>query len=126
LPSGPTTPDVVSVQAKEVPDLDAGQLLLRPLAFSVDATLRGQLTGVEGSYFLPQIGLREAITGIALAEVVASRRPDHPPGDRVIAQVEWAELSVWPTHDHLLDLTTVDPRIRKPSHALSVYGSSAG
>jgi NADPH-dependent curcumin reductase CurA len=38
LPSGPITPDVVSVQAKEVPDLDAGQLLLRPLAFSVDAT----------------------------------------------------------------------------------------
>jgi hypothetical protein len=36
------------------------------------------------------------------------------------------ELSAWPTHDHWLDLTTVDPRIRKPSHALSVYGSSAG
>lgn len=126
LPTGPVEPGIFTIATRELPELKDGQLLLRPIVFSVDATLRGQLSGVEGSYFLPQIPLGEAVTGIAVSEVVASRRPDHQPGDRMISQVDWADLSVWPPRDSWLEPTPLDPRFRRPSHALSVFGLLGG
>lgn len=66
------------------------------------------------------------MTGIGVAEVVASRHPGHRPGDRVLGQLEWAELSIWPPRDNWMDLTPVDPRIHRPSHALSVFGLLGG
>ncbi|GAA4201758.1 MDR family NADP-dependent oxidoreductase [Actinocatenispora rupis] len=125
IPTGRIEPDHFTIQTKNLPNLTNGQLLLRPIVFSLDATLRGQLTGQEG-YFLPQIPLGEAITGIAVSEVVESRHPNLQPGDRVLSQAEWADLSVWPPRDSWLDPTPLDPRIDKPSHALGVFGLLGG
>ncbi|MFE3170099.1 zinc-binding dehydrogenase [Amycolatopsis sp. NPDC059090] len=125
LPVGRVEPEHFTVATKRLPELQDGQVLLRPLAFSVDATLRGQVTGDE-SYFLPQIPLGEAVTGIGVSEVVASRHPGRTPGDRVVSQVEWADLSIWPTWDHWLEMAPLDPRIRKPAHALGVFGLLGG
>jgi len=126
LPAGRVNPEQFTLATKELPELDADQLLLHPIAFSVDPTLRGQLTGIEGSYFQAQIPLGGAVTGIAVSEVVESRHPDHEPGQRVLSQAEWADLSVWPPRDSWMDPSPVDPRIRKPSHALGVFGLLGG
>ncbi|MCI2417947.1 NADP-dependent oxidoreductase [Saccharopolyspora sp. K220] len=125
LPTGRVEPEHFTIRTKELPDLTDGEMLLRPIAFSVDATLRGQLTG-QDNYFAPQVPLGEAVTGIAVSEVVESRHPDHQPGDRVVGLVEWADLSVWPPRTDWIGLTKLDPRVRKPSHALGVYGLLGG
>jgi hypothetical protein len=125
LPTGRIEPGLFTLTTKELPRLRDGQLLLRPLAFSVDATLRGQLTGNDG-YFLPQIPVGAAVTGLAVSEVTASRHPGHQPGDRVVSQAEWADLSIWPPHGTWLEPAPVDPRIRRPSRALGVFGLLGG
>ncbi|MFJ8228498.1 zinc-binding dehydrogenase [Streptomyces sp. NPDC094448] len=125
LPTGRIEPDLFTLTTKELPGLRDGQLLLRPLAFSVDATLRGRLTGIDG-YFLPQIPVGAAVTGLAVSEVAASRHPDHRPGDRVVSEAEWADLSIWPPRGTRLEPAPLDPRIRKPSHALGVFGLLGG
>ena len=86
----------------------------------------GQLAGVQDSYFLPQIPLGEAVTGIAVSEIIASRHPVYRTGQRVVSLTEWAELSVWPPRDNWLDLTRLDERIRELSHALGVFGLLGG
>lgn len=48
LPTGRIEPDHFTITEKELPEPHDGRLLLRPIAFSIDATPRGQLTGVEG------------------------------------------------------------------------------
>jgi len=126
LDRGPVTPDLFDIGTKNVPEPGPGQLLLRPITFSVDATLRGQLSGEDGSYFLPQIPLDEAVTGIAVAEVIASRHADFQPGQRLVALTEWADVSLWPPRDNWLRPTLLDPRIHLPSHALSVFGLLGG
>jgi NADPH-dependent curcumin reductase CurA len=126
LRAGPVTPDLFDIDTRVVPKPERGQLLLRPIAFSIDATLRGQLSGEEGSYFLPQMSLEEAVTGLAVAEVIASRHPDFQPGQRLVALTEWAEVSLWPPRDNWLEPTLMDPRIHTPSHALSVFGLLGG
>lgn len=103
-----------------------GQLLLRPAAFSIDPTIRGQLTGVEGSYFLPQLSVGGPVTGIAVAEVVESRNDKHQPGELVLGLAEWADYSIWPAPGNWMDLEVVDTRFGKPSHALGVFGGLGG
>jgi N-terminal domain of oxidoreductase len=74
------------------PDLSAGQVLIRPIVFSVDPTLRGRLTGVD-NYYAPQVRLGAPIDGWAVGEVVESRLETVHPGDRVTGSMEWAELA---------------------------------
>lgn len=127
LQHGAVTPDLFGVATKALPELTDGQLLLKPIAFSLDATLRGQLSGRDGSYFLPQIPLDGAVTGIAVAEVVASRHRDFSTGAQIVTLAEWAEFSVWPPRENWLgEPQPLDPRIANPAHALSVFGLLGG
>jgi hypothetical protein len=122
LPTGRIDADDFTIQTKDVPDLLDGQLLLRPIAFSIDPAIRGQLTGVEGSYFLPQLKVGDPLTGVAVAEVVTSRDDNHQPGDLVLGMAEWADYSIWPAPGNWMSLQAVDPGIGKPSYALGVFG----
>jgi NADPH-dependent curcumin reductase CurA len=126
LPTGRVEAGDFTIERKDVPDVEEGQLLLRPVAFSIDPTMRGQLTGVEGSYFLPQLSVGGPVTGIAVAEVVESRNGRHQPGELVVGLAEWADCSIWPAPGNWMDLESVDPRFGKPSHALGVFGRRGG
>lgn len=127
VPNGPVEAEDFSVTVGEVPDLAAGQVLIRPIVFSVDPTLRGRLTGVD-NYYAPQVRLGAPIDGWAVGEVVESRLETVHPGDRVTASMEWAELTIWPPADHWLHdtLQHVDPELEKPSYALGVLGQNGG
>jgi NADPH-dependent curcumin reductase CurA len=126
VPTGRVDADDFTVEQKDVPDPEEGQLLLRPVAFSIDPTTRGQLTGVEGSYFLPQLSVGGPVTGIAVAEVVESRNDRHQPGELVVGLAEWADYSIWPAPGNWMNLESVDPRFGTPSHALGVFGVRGG
>jgi len=125
-PTGRIDADDFTVQTRELAELEDGQLLLRPVAFSIDPTIRGQLTGVDGSYFLPQMKVGEPIDGIAVAEVIEANDGTHFPGDIVLGLSEWADYAIWPTPNNWAGLEGVDPRFGKPTHALGVYGKLGG
>ncbi|MET8983154.1 NADP-dependent oxidoreductase [Streptomyces sp. NPDC004539] len=127
VPSGPVEPWHFSTSTRELPDLREGQVLARPVVFSVDPTLRGQLTGID-SPIHPQVRLGAAIVGHAVAEVVESRADGVRPGDLVTGRFDWADLAVWPPQEDSLsiELQQVEAGIGTPSHALAVLGLTGG
>lgn len=124
VPTGPVKPDHFTVATRDVRDPREGEVVLRPLVFSLDPTVRGRLTGTDDF-----VRLGEPITGAAVAEVLESRNPAVRSGDIVTGlAIEWAEVSIWPTADkrHADELTQVPQGVEKPSHAVGVFGIMGG
>jgi NADPH-dependent curcumin reductase CurA len=109
------------VKTNDIAPLQDGQVLLRPVAFSMDPTLRGQMTSIEGSYFLDQLHAGDPVIGWAVSEVIESRDDRFRPGDQVIGYTEWAELAIYPAPLNPVDLQVVDERITSPSLALGPH-----
>jgi NADPH-dependent curcumin reductase CurA len=114
------------VKTNDIAPLQDGEVLLRPVAFSMDPTLRGQMTGIDGSYFLDQLQAGDPVIGWAVSEVIESRDDRFRPGDQVIGYTEWAELAIYPAPLNPVALQVVDERITSPSLALGVYGLIGG
>ncbi len=116
-------PDDLVIEHRPNPSIQAGQVLLLPIAFSVDPVTQNRLTGRPG--FLPQIALGAPIDGPAVRRVTDSRHPDHSVGDLVVGLMDWASYSVWhPSDDDFLGLSKIDGRLGKPSHMLACTGST--
>jgi NADPH-dependent curcumin reductase CurA len=110
-----------SLRDRDIPSIGDGQLLLRPIVFSVDPAMRGEITGwdmVGGAHHQPG----DPITGPGVGEVVQSRRPGYSAGDVVRATMDWADYSVWRPDGDWYGVTKVDPACGRPSNALGVYG----
>jgi N-terminal domain of oxidoreductase len=61
VPQGQLLASHFSLRDRDIPSIGDGQLLLRPIAFSVDPAMRGEITGwdmVGGSHQQPAIPLR--------------------------------------------------------------------
>jgi NADPH-dependent curcumin reductase CurA len=107
-----------------VPVPAEGEVLLRPLALSIDPYLRGQMTGID-TFYLPQFALGSPLTSLGVGRVVESRHPDFAPGAVLQGVMQWADYSLWSDSDNLKGvgaLGPVDPSIDKLSHALGIYG----
>jgi len=121
VPEGQMMPSHFSIRERDIPALMEGQVLVKPLAFSIEPALRGMVTGRPG-YFLPQHELGSALTGPAVARVVESRHGNYAKGMLVSGWLPWADYLVWPFAHDGFGLTPVDPDLSKLSHAVGVYG----
>jgi NADPH-dependent curcumin reductase CurA len=84
VPQGQLLASHFSLQHRDIPSIGDGQLLLRPIVFSVDPAMRGEITGwdmVGGSHHQPG----DPITGPGVGKAVESRRPGYSAGDVVRA-----------------------------------------
>jgi len=121
---GPIDESIFSLIDADVPDPQDGEVLLRPLALSVDPYMRGQMTGID-TFYLPQFGLGKPVTSLGIGRVVKSRNPTVAAGDIVQGLMPWADYGIWANADALKGLGAlrpVDPSIDKLSHALGIYG----
>jgi N-terminal domain of oxidoreductase len=94
VPQGQLLASHFSVRDSDIPSIGDGELLLRPIVFSVDPAMRGEITGwdmVGGAHHQPG----DRITGPGVGEVVQSRRAGYSAGDVVRASMDWADYSVW-------------------------------
>jgi NADPH-dependent curcumin reductase CurA len=92
-PAGEPQPDDFSVEEVPVPDLEAGQLLVRNAFMSVDPSMRGRLEETEKHYTTNfQVG--EPLDGSAVGRVVQSAEPSVPVGACVRHRLGWRELAV--------------------------------
>jgi hypothetical protein len=75
-----------------VPELQAGQVLVRNRYLSVDPAMRGWVSAVA-NYAKP-VGIGEVMRARAVGEVVASRHPDYREGERLVGWFGWQDYAV--------------------------------
>ena len=117
-PEGLVEDSTIEQAEQETPELADGQVLVRVELLSIDPATRPWMDDAEGGY-LPPIELGEVVRSAGIGEVVASRAPDMPVGQRVFGMVGWQEYAA-------LDaaaLTPVADGVASPQ-ALNLFGIS--
>ena len=100
----------------ELPDLKEGEVLLKPVYFSVDPYMRGRMNDVKS--YIQAFQLDQPIAGNALATVVESHSVALKIGDVVVGMLPWREMAV--ASD--TGLQKVDATQEPLSYYLSVLG----
>jgi len=117
-PDGMPTADNFEVVEARVPEINAGQMLVRNVWMSVDPYMRGRM--VDRKSYVPPFQLGAPLDGGSVGRVVASRHPDFAEGDYVcgFASGGWREFYV---SDGSM-LQKVDPTLAPLQAYLGVMG----
>lgn len=100
------------VVEEELGDLEDGLVRVETQYVSVDPYLRGKMSGVRDSYFIP-FSLNEPISSLAVGKVIESKNSDYSEGDVVYGEMQWATVA---------DLKPMQKINVDPSQALSLFG----
>lgn len=101
-----------------VPEVSAdGQVLVRTLMLSCDPTQRGWMAR---DTYLPAVRIGEVMRSFGVGRVVASRHPDHAPGNLVQGLLGWQDYALLDA-DSETRLSPVPPEVPIPL-AMSVFG----
>ncbi|OGB09509.1 MAG: NADP-dependent oxidoreductase [Burkholderiales bacterium RIFCSPHIGHO2_12_FULL_61_11] len=91
-PTGEAVASNFKLVTSQTPDLQDGQVLVRHHFLSLDPYMRGRMNDAK-SYAAPQ-PLGQVMQGGTVGEVVESRSPRFPPGDKVVGRGGWQQYSV--------------------------------
>ncbi|MDP4240629.1 MAG: NADP-dependent oxidoreductase [Bacteroidota bacterium] len=119
LASRPTgTPQLTDFRFEltELPELNPGDVFLKPLFFSVDPYLRGRMKDAK-SYINP-FQIDQPIESNALATVIKSKSDKFEPGDLIMRMLPWREMTIVSDKD----LQKIDATSEHISYYLSVLG----
>lgn len=92
-PAGEPQPEDFTVEERRVPELSAGQLLVRNAYMSVDPSMRGRLEETE-KHYTTNFAVGEPLDGSAVGRVVRSTVSGIPEGVYVRHRLGWRELAV--------------------------------
>ena len=115
-PQGEPTPDDFRLEEVPIPELKDGEILLHTVYLSLDPYMRSRMN--EAASYAASTGLNEVMVGGTVSRVVASRNARFKEGDLVNSYSGWQEYQV----SNGMGITSLDPRIPKPSYALGVLG----
>jgi NADPH-dependent curcumin reductase CurA len=116
-PGGAPAPEDFALEERPLPELAAGQLLVRNAYMSVDPSMRGRLESTEKHYTTNfQVG--EPLDGSALGRVVESRADAVPVGAWVRHRMGWRDLAVV----EAAAASVVDPELAPLPDWLGVLG----
>lgn len=91
-PQGVPDEGCFALREAPVPELRAGEMLVRMRVGSVDPAIRGFLD--DRPSYLPPVAIGAPINGMSLGEIVASRNPDWPVGTFIRVFAVWSEYFV--------------------------------
>jgi NADPH-dependent curcumin reductase CurA len=100
----------------EIPDLAAGELLIRNEVMSVDPYMRGRMN--DAPSYVSSFELGKPLLGGAVGRVAASRHPGYTEGDWVFSMLGWREVAL----SNGEGVRKLDPEAAPPSTALGVLG----
>jgi NADPH-dependent curcumin reductase CurA len=100
----------------DLPEPEAGQVLIRNTWISVDPYMRNRMNDVES--YIPPFELDKPLDGGAVGEVLESRDPSLAPGDVVLHRLGWRDHAVAPAGQ----ARKVDSAVAPPQANLSVLG----
>ncbi|MEE4144077.1 MAG: NADP-dependent oxidoreductase [Halieaceae bacterium] len=107
--------------AMPVPDLEAGQVLVRTLMLGFDPAMRGWVMD-EPSY-LPPVAIGAPMRASGVGQVIRSSNPDLPVGTLVQGLLNWQEYSIGDPAAAIAP-TALPPGV-PPSLALGIFGSTS-
>jgi NADPH-dependent curcumin reductase CurA len=116
LPSGRLSTANFRLEPVERPKASEGEVLLRALYITLDASNRAYM---QGATYAAALKAGDVMYGRALAEVAESRADGFSTGDLVFAEMGWRDWAAMPAR-----LLQRRPRTEPLSHLLSVYGIS--
>ena len=105
-----------ALEEGEIPEPEAGEVLVRALWVSLDPYQRGRMS--EARSYAKHLELGDVITSQTLGEVAESRDPRFKPRDLVVGQLGWQEYAV----ARAGTLQRVPEGLEPPSLALHVVG----
>jgi NADPH-dependent curcumin reductase CurA len=91
-PEGRITDDTFELVEGPVPEIDAGQALVRTQWISIDPTNRGWIR--DTPTYLPPVAIGETMRALGLGQVVASRSDAYREGQLVQGLIGWQEWAV--------------------------------
>ena len=91
-PQGVPIDEDFALVESPAPEPDDGEFVTRNLILSVDPAQRGWMD--EGGNYFPPIPLGAPVSAGVIGEVIASRNPDFPVGERLYAIGSWSEYSL--------------------------------
>ncbi|MEH6584579.1 MAG: NADP-dependent oxidoreductase [Halioglobus sp.] len=104
-----------------VPDLAAGELLVKNLYLSFDPAMRGWMD--DAPSYLPPVALGEPMRATAIGQVIQSANPDIPVDTLVQGFFGWQEYAISGPTD-LIPATPL-PEGAPPTMVLSVFGGTS-
>jgi hypothetical protein len=93
-PKGLPAPENFRLEKVELPELQAGEMLLKGLFYSVDPYMRGRMNDAKS--YIPPFQVDQPMEGGVVAEVVESKSANFKKGDKVTGMLPWRELIVSP------------------------------
>jgi NADPH-dependent curcumin reductase CurA len=99
-----------------LPELQAGEVLLKGLYYSVDPYMRGRMNDAKS--YVPPFHINQMIEGGVIAEVTESKSALLKKGDTVAGNFPWREQFIAPDKG----LQKIDTTIAKASYYLGVLG----
>ena len=115
-PDGMPTAENFEVATVTLPDLQAGEMVVRNLFMSVDPYMRGRMA--DRRSYVPPFAIGEALTGGAVGQVVESNGGKFAVGDYVLSMYGWREAYVTDGRG----MTTVDATIAPAQAYLGALG----
>jgi NADPH-dependent curcumin reductase CurA len=115
-PHGEASIDDFRLEEVPLPALKADEVLLQTIYLSLDPYMRGRMN--EGPSYAPAAEIDQVMVGGTVARVASSRNARFREGDLVTSYGGWQEFEI----SRGLGVSKLDPRIKKPSHALGVMG----
>jgi NADPH-dependent curcumin reductase CurA len=112
-PEGRITSETFELVEDAIPEINAGEALVRTLWISLDPANRGWINDMPS--YVPPVGIGEVMRGGALGQVVASRNDAYREGQLVMGLLGWQEWAV------ASDAAPLLPLVEVPGVSLSAY-----
>ena len=121
-PDGNPVPADFSLRTDSLPEIRAGQALIKNHFVSLDAGFRNWMNEGAGDDVLPAMPLNEPVMGLVMGEVVESQHDDYDVGDWLMARIAWQEYSI---ADDSQFIVKIDPNEPYPmNYYLGVLGDT--
>jgi NADPH-dependent curcumin reductase CurA len=115
-PDGKPVPDCFRFERVPVPEIRAGEILLRTVWLSLDPYMRGRMS--EGPSYAPPVQVGAVMVGGTVSRVERSMHPGYAPGELVVAYAGWQDYGVSDTRG----LVKIPAGSERPSHWLGILG----
>jgi NADPH-dependent curcumin reductase CurA len=116
-PTGMCNEQTTRLEELEVPELQAGEALVKVRYISIDPTIRTWMDDAPG--YLPPIGIDEVIRSGGVGEVLKSNSDAYKEGDMLFGMTGWQDYMIADQGERTMQ--TLPPGIA-PTAALGVFG----
>ncbi len=115
-PQGAPVIEDFRLETVEIPDIQAGKILLRTAYLSLDPYMRGRMSDTPS--YAPPVAIGDVMVGGTVCRVIDSQHPDYAKGDWVLANSGWQEFYI----SDGIGLMRLGQQLEHPSLALGVLG----